>query len=281
MGFLGAHISISGGFEKAVVRAESFECQAIQIFSKNQRQWTAKPIKNQSRMAYLKRRSVSSIRKVLIHASYLINLASPDPVRYEMSREACFEEIRRASILKADGLVLHPGSHMGAGVDAGIERIVESLCLLMESVRAWGGDLLLENTPGCGSQCGSHFNRLMEIIQSIPDNECVGICFDTAHAFSAGYDLRTRKGYDSVFNTIDKRAGLKRLRAFHLNDTQVELGSRRDRHEHIGRGSLGEKPFRWLVNDKRFLGIPMILETPGGEPSFEMNLNRLRSFIES
>ena len=280
MGLLGAHVSISGGMDKAIDRGQALECQAIQIFSKNQRRWNHKELLPEQVEEFHKRLKSSGIRKTLIHASYLINLATPDPVHLKRSRENLVEEVKRAALLRASALVLHPGSHKGSGEEDGIDRIVQSLELVMDHSTEWDGYLLVENTSGGGSQCGSRIEFLARIVQQTCLNGRIGICYDTAHGFAAGYDLRTRTGYENVFKQFDTLIGLENLYAFHINDAASELGSRKDKHQNTGDGFLGENPFRWLVNDTRFANIPMILETPGGETQFAKNLELLRSYTE-
>ncbi len=279
MGLLGAHVSISGGVEKSPLRGEELGCDSIQIFSKNQRQWKSPPISDDTANAFQEALKNSRVRQVVIHDSYLINLASPNPESLKKSQEAFLDEMDRADKLGVPYLVFHPGSHMKSGEKAGIRQIAESLNSILRRQLDGKVMLLLETTAGQGDHIGYSFEQLAEIISLIDKKERIGICYDTAHTFEAGYDIRTEETYQQTFEKFDRVLGLNLLRVFHINDSKTDLGSRVDRHENIGRGYLGVEPFRFLVNDQRFQNHPMILETPGGDQFYKENLELLRSLI--
>lgn len=260
---IGAHMSIAGGIHKAFERGESVGCRTLQIFLKNSNRWDARPLSAEERELFATARARTGIDPVVAHDSYLVNLASPDRALREKSVRAFMEEMGRANFLGVPFLVLHPGAHMGTGEREGCARVAEALDRALGEV---GGPVvpLLENTAGQGSTLGRSFGELASILERVGERERVGVCFDTAHAFAAGYDLRTRKGYDAVMREFDRVIGVGRIRAFHVNDSKKELGSRVDRHADIGKGFLGLEPFRFLLNDRRFLAVPKILETPKG-----------------
>jgi len=280
MGFLGAHVSISGGVYKAPERGEKLGCESIQIFSKNQMQWKAKPITPEDSQKFKEELKKTHIKEVVIHDSYLINLGSPDEEKLKMSRDAFLDEMIRAEILGVKYLVFHPGSHMGKGEELGLKLIAESLNILIDKAKeAPNVLLLLETTAGQGSNLGYKFEHLKFIMDQVEKKERLGVCFDTAHAFEAGYDISTEEGYERTFNEFDNVIGLEKLKVFHLNDSRTPLGSHVDRHEHIGKGMIGLTAFELLVNDERFKNHPMILETPGGEKYYEYNLKVLRGLV--
>jgi len=281
MGILGAHVSVAGGLDRAFDRAKALSCKAIQIFSKNQRRWKSPPLDAGIVRKFIEKSESSGIDQVVIHDSYLINLAHPDRQRLEQSREAFFDELVRAEQLNVPYLVFHPGSHLNTDEESGIERIAESLNRVLERFPDGQVRILLENTAGQGDHLGYCFEHLAEIRRRVPFPERTGICFDTAHAFAAGYDFRSRKTYEAVFSEFDQLIGLEHLHVFHMNDSRSGLGGRVDRHEQIGKGNLGIRPFDLLVNDTRFRHCPMLLETPGGESCYRDNLNLLRSLINS
>ena len=279
MGLLGAHVSISGGIEKSPLRGEELGCDAIQIFSKNQRQWKSPPISENTANAFQEALKNSRVKQVVIHDSYLINLASPNLESLKKSQEAFLDEMNRADRLGVPYLVFHPGSHMKSGEEAGIRQIAESLNLVLDQQPNGKVMLLLETTAGQGDHLGYSFEQLAEIVSLVEKKERIGICYDTAHTFEAGYDIRTEETYQETFVKFDKILGLNRLKVFHINDSKTDLGSRVDRHENIGKGYLGVESFRFLVNDRRFQNHPMILETPGGDRFYKENLEVLRSLI--
>lgn len=278
---LGAHMSIAGGVHKALERGASLGCETIQIFTKSNLQWQARPLGGEEvRMFRTLRRSLG-IDPVVAHAAYLVNLASPDTALWERSLEAFIIELRRCVELEIPGVVVHPGAHSGAGEVEGIRRVARALDKAFQAVPEHGLQVWLETTAGQGSGLGHRFEQLRDILELTSVPERVGFCFDTAHVAAAGYDIRTPAGCADTLRSFDTLLGLERLRVFHLNDSRREVGSRLDRHEHIGKGTLGLEPFRMILNDARFAGLPMLLETPKGKDMAEdvENLRLLRSLF--
>jgi deoxyribonuclease-4 len=274
---LGAHMSISGGPAKALERGHSVGCTAVQIFVKNNMQWFAKDLARAELDAFAK----SPYRPAIVfgHTSYLINLCATDPVTFERSRLALKAELERADQLGLPFLVLHPGAHMGEGVDTGLARIAESLDFVFASLPKGRCKIALEATAGQGSTIGSNFAELAAIIDRCRYPKRLSVCLDTAHLFAAGYDISTPKKFWQVFAEFEKEIGSARLAAWHLNDSKAALGSRVDRHEHIGKGKIGLAPFREIMRSEQFSQVPKVLETPKGEDLAEdrENLGVLRS----
>lgn len=261
----GAHMPIAGGVEKAPLSGKKTGCVVMQIFTKSSNQWAAKKLEPASVESYLKNLKESGIKAVASHDSYLINLASPDPSLREKSLSAFVDEIGRAAMLKIPYLVFHPGSHVGSGDEAGLEAVVECMNKAISATKQYPDVMLtIETTAGQGTNLGHKFEHIARLIDGVKNKRRVGVCFDTCHVFAAGYELRTAEGYKRTFGEFDRIIGLDKLAFFHINDSKKEFGSRVDRHEHIGKGFMGEKPFELLVNDKRFFDVPMVLETPKG-----------------
>jgi len=260
---LGAHVSIAGGVENAIARGEEIGATAIQIFTKNASQWRAKPISAESAAAFKANWQNSAIGAILAHDSYLINLAAADPAKRLKSKSAYLDELQRCALLGVPQLVMHPGSHLGDGEEVGLKRVVESFRAILEEAPETV-TTLLETTAGQGSNLGWRFEHLAEIMEKLPRGR-FGVCFDTCHVFTAGYDLSSREGYERVMAQFDRLIGVEQIRAFHLNDCKKPCGSRVDRHEHVGRGTIGEAGFAALMQDQRFAAVPKILETPKGE----------------
>ncbi len=277
---LGAHVSIAGGLHKAIERGEELSATAIQIFSKNQRQWFAPELKDEEVEKFLESWKNSSIKEIVVHSSYLINLGNPDEKARKRSINSFKNELTRMRKLKLKKFVFHPGSHLGTGEDKGIELITESLKEIIESGYAEGMLLLLETTAGQGSNIGYRFEHLSEIMEKTGYDEFLGVCVDTCHIYSAGYDIKTKKAYESVVKELKKIIGLDKVYAFHINDSKSKFASRVDRHENIGKGEIGEKPFSYILNDKRFYNIPKIIETPGGMEKYKIDLEILRRLIK-
>jgi len=273
-------MSIAGGIYKALERGTLAGCRTIQVFLKNSNQWKAKTLTEQDRLLFQKTQESCGIYPVVAHDSYLINLASPDPDLYKKSLNAFVEEMKRANFLGIPYLVLHPGAHRGAGIQEGIARVGKALRRALDLVEP-PVTVLLENTAGQGSSLGCRFEQLAAILDQIPNPDRLGICLDTCHAFAAGYDIRTEDGYGETMGELDRLIGVEKILAFHVNDSKKDLGSRVDRHFHLGKGFIGLDAFRFLVNDNRFVGVPKILETPKGtEPREDMrNLSTLRSLV--
>ena len=275
---VGAHMSIAGGIHHAFGHGERAGCRTLQIFLKNSTQWRTKPLTDEDCVLYKEAEKRSGIGPVIAHNSYLINLASPDVILYERSLSAFVEELQRARFLGVSNVILHPGAHMGAGEVEGMARVTAALNRALAQVPGPVG-ILLENTAGQGSCLGHRFEQLAAILDGVRDDGRVGICLDTCHLFASGYDIRTEDGYKATMKEFNKWIGVERIRAFHVNDCKKELGSRLDRHAHIGQGYIGLEAFRCLVNDRRFARVPKILETPKGKELEEdrMNLETLRS----
>jgi len=278
---IGAHMSIAGGIYRAVARGEEVGCTAIQIFTKNASQWKASRLTQEDVSAFDSERSRTGIL-VVGHDAYLINLASPDPELRSKSQAAFLEEMERAEALGLPHLIMHPGAHTGAGEDEGLKNIVTSLNALIRNTRGFRVKISLENTAGQGTALGYSLDHLKRIIGDSSAPERFSVCIDTCHAFAAGYDLRKRAAYDSFMEEFDRTIGLKFLGAMHLNDCKRELGSRVDRHEHIGRGTLGIDCFSFIMNDPRLVAVPKLMETPkelDGKDMDVENLGILRSLV--
>ena len=280
MPYLGCHVSIENSLEKAPERGRELGCDAIQIFTSNQMQWKGVPVADETAEKFLNYQAEHKIAIVIAHDSYLVNLASPEPVKLAMSRKAFIEEIRRSQALKIPYIVFHPGSHMGAGVDFALRKIAESLDYAIEKTPDCRPMFLLETTAGQGTNVGNAFEELRQIIDYSAYPERLGICFDTCHAYAAGYDLVSPAKYDETFARFDDVIGLSRLKCFHLNDSKKPLGSRVDRHANLGDGFLGWEVFYRLINDDRFGNLPMILETPGGDENFAKEIASLKKALE-
>jgi deoxyribonuclease-4 len=280
---LGAHMSVAGGLSKALERAQSVGANAVQIFTKNQNRWEQKPTPQEELDRWFEVQAQTGIDAVLSHAAYLINLGSPDDALWQRSINAMADELTRAEALKIIGVVVHPGGHMGKGEEAGIARIVDALNRAHEMTQGYSTLTLLETTAGQGTHLGYRFEQLRAMMDGVTAPERIGFCFDTCHVFAAGYDLRTPDVYSATMDAFDRAVGLDRIRGFHFNDCKKELGSRVDRHDHIGAGNLGLAPFGFILNDPRFSNTPMILETEKSEDMHEdvENLNRLRGLIET
>ena len=275
---LGAHMSIAGGYHLAAEKGGALGCTAIQVFTKNERQWRAKPITDDDASLFKSAVEKNGIKVAFAHDTYLHNLASPNPELWRKSVDAFTEELGRCEKLGLDCLVSHPGSPMTSGADAGIGRMREALAEILERTKGFRSRVLLETTAGQGATLGSRFDEMARIIEGF---DPVGVCFDTCHVFAAGYDLRTKPAYDKVMAEFDKHIGLDRLRAFHLNDSKKDLGCRVDRHEHIGRGFIGRDAFKFIMNDARFAATPKVLETPKENDMDPVNLAVLRNLAKS
>lgn len=276
---LGAHTSTSGGVDKAIDRAKKLNFNAIQIFTKNNNRWQAKDLDSQVIADYKSKLENSDIKYVVAHDSYLINLCAKDPELLEKSRNAFVDEIKRCEQLGIKHLNFHPGSHGGQGEEDGIKIIAESINIAFEQTKDLPVMAMLEATAGQGTNIGYRFDHLAQIIEQVENSDRVVVCIDTAHIFAAGYDISN--DYENVITDFDKTVGLDKLLCFHFNDSKKELGSRVDRHEHIGKGFIGEKGFANLMNDDRLTHIPKILETPKGKEQLEdlENLEKLKSLI--
>jgi deoxyribonuclease-4 len=278
---LGAHESIAGGLHKAVERARLATCDAVQIFVKSNRSWAVKPLTEGEIAQFRITAEESGIYPVVAHTSYLLNLGTPNDALWTQSRDMLITELERCEALGIGGLVLHPGAHVGSGEEAGIARVAQALGEVHAATPGFCAQILLETTAGQGSSLGHTFEQLAHIMEQAPGEERLGVCLDTCHVFAAGYELRTEEGYASTMEAFDRAIGLERLKAIHLNDTKGELGNRKDRHQHIGKGHIGLDGFRNLLNDPRLAHLPGLLETPKGDDLAEdrENLKVLRSLV--
>lgn len=273
---LGAHVPTAGGLSKAAEHGRAIGAGAIQIFTRNQVQWQARPVDAGEAAAFRAALEASGVRLAVAHGSYLVNLASPDAELRTRSRAAFVAELQRCHALGLPYLIFHPGAHMGAGEAAGLRTLVRSLDHVL--ARTAGLDVmpLVEVTAGQGSTLGQRFEHLAEVFARVREPGRLGVCLDTCHLFAAGYDIATHEGYEDTLAQLARLVGLDRVRALHLNDAKKGLGSRLDRHAPIGEGCLGLDVFRRLLRDPRLQGRPMLLETPGGLDAWRRELVLLR-----
>ncbi len=278
--YLGAHVSIAENIALAPERGRAVGADAIQIFSRSPRMLRkTKPITEEEAKAFQVAMMENKIARAVIHANYLINLGSPKKAALRYSREAFVEELERAQVLGIRDVIFHPGAHLGKGEAYGLRTIRESLDTCLGAANAPDVYAVLENTAGQGSVLGHTFEQLAEVMKGSSHPHRMAVCIDTCHTFAAGYDFRTRDGYDDLMRTVDGTVGIPRVRAFHLNDSKGDLGSRTDRHEDIGKGKLGKEAFRFLVNDERFRELPGCLEYPGTDGGYKRNLKQLRALL--
>lgn len=262
MPLFGAHLSIAGGYHRALLAAQEHGCPTVQLFTKQPSQWAAVPITPEQAQTFRDTLARTGLRQVMAHDSYLINLASPDPDLYRRSLDAFIAEMGRAETLGVTYLVMHPGAHVDSGEEAGLRRVAEALDEAHARCEGYRVRVLLETTAGQGSTLGHRFEHLATILDHMTHHDRLGVCLDTCHVFAAGYPLAPEEKYQATMSEFDRIVGLDRLAAFHVNDSVKGLGSRVDRHAHIGKGELGLEPFRLLVNDPRFREHPMVVETP-------------------
>ena len=276
-------MSIAGGAHRAIERAFSIKCTAMQIFVKNNMQWFAPPLQRQEISAFLDHAQRAELHSAFAHANYLINLATSNPLFHANSLRSLSEELVRADQLELPFLVLHPGAHLGAGEEAGLTKIVESINHVFAGLPETKTRIALETTAGQGSCLGHRFEHLAHIMANVDEPERLRVCLDTAHVFAAGYELSTEESTKRMFAEFDRIVGLDQLVALHLNDSKTARGSRVDRHEHIGKGRIGLDAFRFVMHDHRFRKIPKVLETPKGKELKEdvENMQTLRSLAET
>lgn len=278
--FLGTHISAAGGLHKAFPRGEEVGCSAIQIFTKNANRWQAKALQEKDIQSFKTAWERSNIEAVIAHDSYLINLGTPKDELWEKSQNALLDELERCELLGIPYLVMHPGSHVGSGEDAGLRRVAQAFDRIHQHSEGYTTKILVETTAGQGTNLGHSFEHLAKIFEFVQQPERLGVCFDTCHAFAAGYELRTESGYVETFEHFETLIGLERLKAIHLNDSLKPLGARVDRHQGIGEGEIGLEGFRFLMNDPRLHEIPMILETPKGDDPAASDRENLRRVLD-
>ena len=284
MAILGAHMSMAGGYFKAVEAAKRVGCDCVQLFTKNNNQWAGKPITAEDAARFQAALANLGIRHPLAHNSYLINLGSPDDELWKKSIDAMVVELQRAAFLGIPNVVAHPGAFTTSSEELGLARIAAGLDEVHRQTPGVESQILLETTSGQGSCLGCRFEQLAAILDGVKDPDRLGVCFDTCHVFSAGYAMAIEKEYKATMRSLDKTIGVKLVRAFHVNDSKAKFGSGVDRHAAIGCGEMGLEPFRHLMNDRRFKKTPMYLETPKGEEKGrdldEINLATLRGLIE-
>jgi deoxyribonuclease IV len=277
---LGAHMSIEGGLHRALERGHSIGCNTIQLFSKNSNRWAARELIDSEILEFKNVRTQTGIHPVFAHCSYLINLAAPNHF-YKMSIDALTVEIQRGEMLGLDFIVLHPGAHVGKGEKEGLKRVANALNEAIVRTSASKCVIVIENTAGQGSCLGCKFEHLEYLFSHVHDPKRLGFCIDTCHLFASGYDIRDPKSYQRTVTQMLNHIPLEKVRAFHLNDSKKDLGTRVDRHEHIGKGFIGLNGFRSLLQDERFRSVPKVLETPKGKDLAEdvVNLKTLRELL--
>jgi deoxyribonuclease IV len=280
MKYVGAHVSASGGVQNAPENANSIGAKAFALFTKNQRQWFSGPLTKASIKEFRENCEKYGYKpfQILPHDSYLINLGHPEADPLEKSRASFLDEMQRCEQLGLDRLNFHPGSHLnGISIDESLNRISESINIVLDKTK--GVTAVIENTAGQGTNLGHTFEQLKQIIENVKDKSRVGVCIDTCHAFTAGYDVKTPEGFTETFRKFGEIIGFEYLKGMHLNDSKKERGTKVDRHESIGTGFLGDESFRLLMNDPRFDNLPLILETPD-ESLWEAEIRKLYSLIE-
>lgn len=274
---VGAHVSIQGGVQNAPAHGNKLGCEAIQMFTKNQRQWEGKPYADEDIKAFRQAMKQAGIKASMAHATYLINLANPTKETKSRSVKALTDEANRCNQLGIPSLIFHPGAHLDAGINVGVQRIADAMLEVLDRIDPGPVSLVLETMAGQGTTIGHRFEQLRDILDLVGDGKRTGVCLDTCHVFAAGYDLSTEEGYEETWRRFDDAVGLKALRAIHLNDSQFPLDGRKDRHANIGSGHITTSGFSYLVNDARLDAIPACLETPGGDEEWLKDLRTLRS----
>ncbi|MCL4549731.1 MAG: deoxyribonuclease IV [Bacteroidetes bacterium] len=279
---LGAHVFVAGGVDSAIDNGEGLGFTAIQLFTKNNNRWFSKDLTEKEINAFKEKKSNSNIKAIVSHDSYLINLCAKDPENLEKSRKSFLDELKRCELLEIPYLNFHPGSHGGQGEEEGLKIIAESLNITHEQTKGYKVKSMLEATAGQGNALGYRFEQLKKIIDMVDEKERMCVCIDTAHIFAAGYNIKDPKEYKKVIKEFDDIIGLDLLNCIHMNDSKKELGSRVDRHDHIGKGFIGKEGFTNIMNDKKLEKVPKILETPKGKEQKEdlENIKMLLSLIK-
>jgi len=283
----GSHLSVAGGLENAIGEALQLNCDCVQIFVKNQRQWRAAKLSEDAVMRFkdaVRGAPSPGVHPVVAHASYLLNLASPDSGTRKQSISAMIDEVERCEALGVSSLVFHPGAHLTGSMEEGIAHVANSLNEMHRTCLGFRTTILLESTAGQGSAIGWQFSQLAAILDRVSESQRLGVCLDTCHLFAAGYDIRTPDTYAATIDELHRTVGCERVKCIHVNDSKRELASRVDRHEHIGKGKIGKPAFAHVINDPRFFGVPMILETPKGKDGRgvdfdKTNLKKLRGLV--
>jgi deoxyribonuclease-4 len=277
--YIGAHVPVTGGLFKAPQNGAAVGAEAIQIFTRNQMQWRSRPLEDAECGAFREALARSGVRVALAHGSYLVNLASPVSDFLTRSRECFRAEMERCHALGIPYLVFHPGAHMGRGDTAGLAALAESLDWLLQRTEGLAVTPLIEVTAGQGSSLGHRFEHLAEVFDRVRAPDRLGVCLDTCHLYAAGYDIATAQGYERTLSAFHHIVGLPKLKAVHLNDSKKGLGSRVDRHARAGEGVLGLEAFRRIVNDRRFRGIPLVVESPGPLAEWKKEIGRIRGLV--
>ncbi len=279
---LGSHMSIAGGVFNAPGLGQIATCEVIQVFTKSSNQWKAKTLTDEDIQKFFDAQKETGVKAICAHDSYLINLASPDKTLHQKSYDAFKIELERCHLLKIPYLVMHPGSHVGSGEEAGLKKMAESFNRLFDELPDNKTIVCQETTAGQGTNLGYKFEHLAKVVDMVEDKKRMAVCLDTCHIFAAGYPLQEEKDYKKTMKEFNQILGLNNLKVIHINDSKKPFGSRVDRHEHIGEGYLGLEPFRHVMNDNRLKKIPKILETPKGDDHQEdiANLKKLRSLIQ-
>jgi len=275
---VGSHMSIAGGVYNAILHAEAVDCACVQLFVKSSNQWRAKPLSDEEVTRFHDERKRTGIGPAVAHSSYLINVGSPDPALFEKSREALAIEYERCTVLGVEHLVFHPGAHTGDGPENAIDRIAKAMDWVLAKHKSSPTVLMLETTAGAGSHIGSTFEELKAILDKLDHGDRAAVCLDTCHVFSAGYDIRKEAGYKATMKQFDDIIGIGRLKAIHCNDSKFDLGTHKDRHEHLGKGFIGKDAFGFIMRDARLKNVPKIIETEKDEDGTldRMNLGLLR-----
>ena len=276
---IGAHMPTSGGMYKSLVAGKAIGCSAVQLFTGSPRQWAHPPMKEEEVEKFLKAKEDTGIPFTVAHDSYLINLAAPSEEVMTKSHAAFRGELDRANILGIPWVVTHMGAHLNEGEDEAIQRLIESLRKILDDTDGYTAGVALETTAGQGTGLGWRFEQIGKVLEGVGENPRIGVCLDTCHIFVAGYDIRTLETYEETIQAFDRNIGLAKLKVIHANDAKKGLGTRVDRHEHIGEGEIGANGFIQLVQDKRLSHIPMIVETPDSDTMHEVNINRLKKML--
>ncbi|OGB69966.1 MAG: hypothetical protein A2Y94_08965 [Caldithrix sp. RBG_13_44_9] len=277
---MGAHTSIAGGLQNAVYSGKEIGCDVVQIFGKNQMQWWGRSLSSEEVDKFQRAVAETGVIPIVVHDSYLINLAGTDKLIYQKSFEAVVDELQRCEILRIPYLVMHPGSHLGEGEQKGLDQLADALRQCYEEAGVLKTSILLETTAGQGSNLGYTFEQLKYLIDQSGLKEKIGVCLDTCHIFAAGYDLRNKKVWESSKQKFERIIGLERLKIIHANDSKKDMGSRVDRHARIGEGEIGLRGFATLLKDPDLREIPFILEIPGGEEAYREDIYLLRKMIK-
>ncbi|HOX54822.1 MAG: deoxyribonuclease IV [Candidatus Omnitrophica bacterium] len=274
---LGVHVSIADKIYNSIDRAKALGCNTMQIFSRSPREFRGIPLRIEDCEEFKRRRKKSGIKPIFIHMPYLVNLASPDNKLYRTSIKLYIDSIKDAEALGAEYIVTHMGSHKGSGEENGLRRFSRAINTIFDKTKDSKVSILLENTSGSGFSIGHNFKQQKRVIDQIEDKSRIGICLDTCHAFTAGYDIATKEGSKETVAQLDEQVGLKYLKLIHLNDARDDFGTLRDRHEHIGKGKIGLEGFRNIVNHPKLKNVPFVLETPkASEEDDKMNLKTVK-----